>query len=98
MGQRQLYRMHGVSPLRHVEGFRKRRKRFRSNASRSAKKPYSVLLLYPDDVNDSGTETYYTFVEAPDAIEAVAAARREAVTAQEESAVTTSRTISTRCW
>ena len=51
-----------------------------------AKKPYSVLLLYPDDVNDSGTETYYTFVEAPDAIEAVAVARREAVAAQEEAA------------
>jgi hypothetical protein len=49
-----------------------------------AKKPYSILLLYPEDVNDSGTETYYTFVEAPDAIEAVAAAKREAVAAQGE--------------
>jgi hypothetical protein len=53
-------------------------------ADGSAKKPYSVLLLYPDDVNDSGTETYYAFVEAPDAIEAVAVARREAVAAQVE--------------
>ena len=50
------------------------------------KKPYSVLLLYPEDVNDSGTETYYAFVEAPDAIEAVAVARREAVAAQEKAA------------
>jgi hypothetical protein len=23
-----------------------------------------VLLLYPDDLNDSGTETYYSFVVA----------------------------------
>ena len=29
-----------------------------------ATKPYSVLLLYPDYANDSGTETYYAFVEA----------------------------------
>ena len=29
-------------------------------------KPYSVLLLYPDWVNESGTDTYYTFVEATD--------------------------------
>jgi hypothetical protein len=57
-----------------------------SPAADPAKKPYSVLLLYPDDVNDSGTETYYAFVEAPDAIEAVAVAKREAVAAQEESA------------
>ncbi len=51
-----------------------------------ALKPYSVLLLYPDDVNDGGTETYYAFVEAPDPIDAVAVARRKAVAAQEESA------------
>src|SRR4051794_9849562 len=25
------------------------------------KKPYSVLLLYPDDANDGGAETYYAF-------------------------------------
>lgn len=55
-------------------------------ASDSAKKPYSVLLLYPDGVNDGGAETYYAFVEAPDAIEAVAVARREAVAAQKECA------------
>jgi hypothetical protein len=48
-----------------------------------AKKPYSVLLLYPDDANDSGVETYYAFVEAPDAIEAVAMAQREALAANE---------------
>ena len=49
----------------------------------SAKKPYSVLLLYPDYANDSGTETYYAFVEATDPIEAVAMAQREAVTTQD---------------
>jgi hypothetical protein len=48
-----------------------------------AKKPYSVLLLYPDYANDSGTETYYAFVEALDPIEAVATAQLEAVTAQD---------------
>ncbi len=48
-----------------------------------AKKPYSVLLLYPADVNDGGVETYYAFVEAPDPIAAVALARRQAVTANE---------------
>jgi hypothetical protein len=47
------------------------------------KKPYSVLLLYPDYANDSGTETYYAFVEAPDELEAVAVAQRQAVAAQD---------------
>ncbi len=47
-----------------------------------AKKPYSVLLLYPDYANDSGTETYYALVEASDPIEAVAQAQREAFVAQ----------------
>jgi hypothetical protein len=54
-----------------------------SAGSDSGKKPYSVLLLYPDFANDSGTETYYAFVEASDAIEAVATAQQEAATAQE---------------
>ena len=45
--------------------------------------PYSVLLLYPDYVTDSGTETYYAFVEASDAIDAVAVAQRQAFAAQE---------------
>ena len=49
----------------------------------SGKKPYSVLLLYPDYANDNGTETYYAFVEALDPIEAVALAQREAVTTQD---------------
>jgi hypothetical protein len=48
-----------------------------------ARKPYSVLLLYPDHANDSGKETYYAFVEALDPIEAIALAQREAVTAQD---------------
>ena len=42
-----------------------------------------MLLLYPDYANDSGTETYYAFVEASDPIEAVACARRQASKAQE---------------
>src|SRR5271157_120337 len=48
-----------------------------------AKKPYSVLLLYPADVNAGGADTYYAFVEAPDPIAALALARRQAVTANE---------------
>ena len=48
----------------------------------AALKPYSVLLLYPDYANDSGTETFYAFVEAPDPIEAVAVAQRQAAAAQ----------------
>jgi hypothetical protein len=46
-------------------------------------KPFSVLLLYPDYANESGTETFYVFVQATDAIEAVAEARRQAVAAQQ---------------
>jgi hypothetical protein len=53
------------------------------SAADPAKKPYSVLLLYPADANDGGAETYYAFVEAPDPSEAVALARREAVAANE---------------
>jgi hypothetical protein len=49
-----------------------------------AKKPYSVLLLYPDYATDDyGTDTYYAFVEASDPIDAVAVAQREAVAAQD---------------
>jgi hypothetical protein len=46
-------------------------------------KPWSVLLLYPDHANDSGTETYFAFVEASDPIAAVARAQRQAAEAQE---------------
>jgi hypothetical protein len=53
------------------------------SASDPAKKPYSVLLFYPDHVNDDGTETYYAWVEAPDPIAAVAEARRQALAANE---------------
>jgi len=45
-------------------------------------KPYSVLLLYPDYLDDTGCETYYAFVEAIDPIDAIAVAQREAVTEQ----------------
>jgi hypothetical protein len=54
-----------------------------SPVSGPARRPYSVLLLYPDYANDSGSETYYAFVAAPSAIEAVAVAQREALTANE---------------
>ena len=54
-----------------------------SAASDPARKPYSVLLLYPDYANDSGSETYYAFVAAPNAIEAVAVAQREALAAND---------------
>jgi hypothetical protein len=48
-----------------------------------AKKPYSVLLLYPDDRNDGGNETYYAWVEAPDPVTAVAEAQRKALATNE---------------
>jgi len=54
-----------------------------SPASDPAAKPYSVLLLYPDHINEGGTETYYAWVEASDAIQAVAQAQREAVAAND---------------
>jgi hypothetical protein len=44
-----------------------------------AKKPYSVLLLYPDWATDYRIETYYAWVEASDPIAAVAEAQRQAV-------------------
>ena len=37
--------------------------------------PYTVLLLYPDYLNDNGDETYLAHVEAADPREAVTAAR-----------------------
>jgi hypothetical protein len=51
-------------------------------AELAGKKPYAVLLLYPDYLNDTAYETYYAFVEAADAIDAVAVARRQAVAVQ----------------
>jgi hypothetical protein len=52
-------------------------------ASDPANKPYSVLLLYPDHVNDDGTETYYAWVDAPDSLAAVAEAQRQALAVNE---------------
>ena len=49
----------------------------------AAPKPYSVLLLYPDYANDSGTETYYVFVTATDPIDAGEVAKRHAAAAQD---------------
>lgn len=49
----------------------------------SGKKAFSVLLLYPDYANDSGTETYYAFVEAVDPDEAITLAQRAAIAANE---------------
>jgi len=46
-------------------------------------KPYSVLLLYPDYLDDTGDETYYALVEAEDPIAAVEVAQQQAVAAQE---------------
>lgn len=40
--------------------------------------PYSVLLLYPDNLNDSGTETYFTHVKASSEAKAVKAAQKKA--------------------
>jgi hypothetical protein len=53
-----------------------------SPSDQTGLKPYSVLLLYPDYIGDYGTETYYAFVEATDAVGAVAVAQRQAVAAQ----------------
>jgi hypothetical protein len=53
------------------------------SGSDPSKQPYSVLLLYPDDANDSGAETYYAFVEAADPLHAVALAQSEAAAAQQ---------------
>jgi hypothetical protein len=44
--------------------------------------PYSVLLHYPDYLDDTGQETYYAFVDAQDPIAAVGVAQRQAVAAQ----------------
>jgi hypothetical protein len=54
-----------------------------TDARPDGSKPYSVLLLYPDYANDSGTETFYAFVQATDANAAVAHAQRQAAEAQE---------------
>ena len=54
-----------------------------AEASDPAKKPYSVLLLYPDYANDGGHETYYAWVEAADWDTAVAEAQRQAVAAND---------------
>lgn len=52
-------------------------------ASDPALKPYSVLLLYPEDVNDGGSETFYAWIEAADPAAAVAEARRRALATNE---------------
>jgi hypothetical protein len=55
----------------------------RTVTSDPARKPYSVLLLYPDYANDGGNETYYDWVNAPDPIAAIAEAQRQALAANE---------------
>jgi hypothetical protein len=52
-------------------------------ANDTAKKPYSVLLRYPDDANDGGNETYYIWVQASNPTAAVADAQREALATNE---------------
>ena len=46
-----------------------------------ADESWSVLLLYPDYANDSGTETFYVFVKASDPLTAVADAQHQAMDA-----------------
>ena len=53
-----------------------------ADAPPAGSRSYSVLLLYPDFLNDGGSETYYAFVEARDPIEAVAVAQEQAAAAQ----------------
>ena len=48
---------------------------------------YSVLLLYPDYLQNSDPETYYVWVEAEDPFKAVEAAQCMAVNANEEDVV-----------
>lgn len=45
-------------------------------------KEYSVLLLYPDYLNENGDDTYYAFVFAASPKDAVRKARRDAVESQ----------------
>jgi hypothetical protein len=47
------------------------------------RKPFSVLLLYPDYAMD-GLTTFYTWVEAPTPQQAVLLARHDAITSQED--------------
>ena len=47
------------------------------------KRPYSVLLLYPDYANDDGTETFYAWTEASDSLAAIADAQRQALATHE---------------
>lgn len=49
--------------------------------------PYSVLLLYPDYINEGGTETYFAHVGAANPVQAIQAARTLATAAQEPDAV-----------
>lgn len=43
---------------------------------------YTVLLLYPDYLNDTGTQTYLAHVEALDANAGIELAQRQAIAAQ----------------
>ncbi len=66
-----------------------------SERNQLMKKPYSVLLLYPDYANDSGTETYYAFVEAADPIAADCRCPAAGVANEGEDI---DPTTSPRCW
>jgi hypothetical protein len=46
-------------------------------------KPYSVLLLYPDYLDDTGYETHYALVDADDPMTAVSVAQSQAADAQQ---------------
>lgn len=50
--------------------------------AKKPKKPFTVLLLYPDYISETfGQETYLTHVEATTVKKAILAARKEAVAA-----------------
>lgn len=51
----------------------------------ATRKKYSVLLLYPDYMtSDSGKETYYTFIDAANADEAIKRAQKEMAAANDD--------------
>jgi hypothetical protein len=61
-----------TAPLAHLQ----------ENQPDMVKKPYSVLLRYPDYASD-GDETYYAFVEAADSVAAVTEAQQKAILTNE---------------
>jgi len=48
------------------------------------KRLYSVLLFYPDYMQQNGDDTFYTFVKAESKARAIALARKEALAENDE--------------